>query len=73
MAKLLFFKFPSELKREMILLSGRRMLALSSLLRDTSEVITRHLIKESEFTGSTFNADDDNTHQRYFDELSFLI
>ena len=55
MAKILFRKFPNNLKGEMILMTGRRMATLSSILQLTSEATKPQLIKGSVSSGSTFD------------------
>ena len=55
MAKILFLKFPKELKEEMIGLTGRRIPSLSSILELTGEAIKRLQVKVGTSTNSSFD------------------
>ncbi|CAE1165830.1 unnamed protein product [Acanthosepion pharaonis] len=54
MAKILFQKFPKELKGEMIGLTGKRIPSLSAILELTSEAVKRLRVKGSASAASTF-------------------
>ena len=53
MAKILFSKFPREVRGELIQISGKRIPSLSSILQDTKEAVKRLLIKGDKVPGST--------------------
>lgn len=57
MAKLLFLKYPRELKGELILLCGSRIPTLSSLLGDTVEDIKHLMIKGGGFARQLHKTD----------------
>ena len=56
MAKILFQKFPKELKGEMIGLTGKRIPSLSAIFNLTGEASKRLLVKGGACNSSTFNA-----------------
>ena len=62
MAKILFLKFPKELKREMIGLTRRRIPSLSSILELTGEAIKRLQVKLGTSANSSFDTGRNSSH-----------